>query len=565
MIRRRLWISLLGIVIVAALLLGINLIARNEPVLGLDLQGGVSVVLATDEEASASDLTFIRDLIRDELESRGIAEPDVRVEGENIVVDLPGVKDQRQALDAVDVAGIVTLRPVMSQCAPPLDESATESTVPTSTDVSATTTAEADDSGTATTSADGTAAVETSNGDTTEAAGFRRPASADTTEPDTSEPSEASEPSETSEPTESTVEETTTTTTTIPLGPLGVNPLDTIPPSPYAPAPPSSEESTVELPTRDGFVCVVGPVPVDILGGPAVFAQNSAKAVLDNTGGWQVTVGLSSTGSGSFNSLASSCFNDPQQGGQTCPTGQLAIVMDDEIITHPTVNAASFPGEVSITGNFSESEARELARVLDRGAFPVQVHAETVQTVSATLGEDSMRAAVFAGLAGVTLVLLLLAYFYRRLILVVIAGVAVWGMLIYSASTFISESTNYALTLAGVTGIIVAIGVTVDTYVVYFERMKEEVRHGRTIRNSALRSFKATWRTIVAADFVALIAAVVLFVLSVGSVRGFALYLGVTTVCDLVVCFFFTRPAVGLLADSGWLDRGDTFGLKEYE
>ena len=203
--------------------------------------------------------------------------------------------------------------------------------------------------------------------------------------------------------------------------------------------------------------------------------------------------------------------------------------------------------------------------MLDRGAFPVQVHAETVQTVSATLGEDSMRAAVFAGLAGVALVLLLLAYFYRRLILVVVAGIAVWGMLIYSASTFISETTNYALTLAGVTGIIVAIGVTVDTYVVYFERMKEEVRHGRTIRNSALRSFKATWRTIVAADVVALIAAVVLFILSVGSVRGFALYLGVTTVCDLIVCFFFTRPAVGLLAEAGWLDRGDTFGLKEYE
>ena len=263
--------------------------------------------------------------------------------------------------------------------------------------------------------------------------------------------------------------------------------------------------------------------------------------------------------------MANTCFTDPRQGGQTCPTGQLAIVMDDEIVTAPTVNAENFADEVSITGNFSESEARELARVLDRGAFPVQVHAETVQTVSATLGEDSLRAAVFAGLAGVALVLLLLAYFYRRLILVVVAGVAVWGMLIYSASTFISETTNYALTLAGVTGIIVAIGVTVDTYVVYFERMKEEVRHGRTIRNSALRSFKATWRTIVAADVVALIAAVVLFVLSVGSVRGFALYLGVTTVCDLIVCFFFTRPAVGLLAEAGWLDRGDTFGLKEYE
>ena len=193
MIRRRLWISLLGIVIVAALLLGINLLARNEPVLGLDLQGGISVVLAPDEEASSGDLTFIRDLIRDELESRGIAEPDVRVEGENIVVDLPGVKDQRQALDAVDVAGIVTLRPVMSPCSPPVDDAATESTEstestePASTDVSDTT-------------ASGTDAADTATTSGTEAAGFRRPAAPDTTEPDTSAPdtseSDGTEPEE---------------------------------------------------------------------------------------------------------------------------------------------------------------------------------------------------------------------------------------------------------------------------------------------------------------------------------------------------------------------------------
>ena len=140
-----------------------------------------------------------------------------------------------------------------------------------------------------------------------------------------------------------------------------------------------------------------------------------------------------------------------------------------------------------------------------------------------------------------------------------------WALLIYSASAIISQTTNYALSLAGVTGIIVAVGITVDSYVVYFERLKEEVRHGRTVRNSALRSFKATWRTIVAADLVSLIAAGVLFSLSVGSVRGFALYLGVTTVCDLIVCWFFTRPAVLLLADTGWLDEGDTFGLENYE
>jgi preprotein translocase subunit SecD len=100
---------------------------------------------------------------------------------------------------------------------------------------------------------------------------------------------------------------------------------------------------------------------------------------------------------------------------------------------------------------------------------------------------------------------------------------------------------------------------------VYFERLKEEARHGRTLRNSAMRSFRSTWRTIVAADIVSLLAAAVLFGLSVGSVRGFALYLGVTTVCDLIVCWFFTRPAVVLLADNGWLDEGDTFGLRDYE
>jgi len=139
---------------------------------------------------------------------------------------------------------------------------------------------------------------------------------------------------------------------------------------------------------------------------------------------------------------------------------------------------------------------------------------------------------------------------------------AVWGLLVYSASAFISETTNFALTLAGVTGIIVSIGMTVDSYIVYFERLKDEVRHGRTLRNSSARSFKATWRTILAANLVSVIGAAVLFVLSVGSVRGFALYLGVTTVCDVIVLWFFTRPAVILLAGTGRLDRRNTFGLE---
>ena len=131
MIRRRLWISLVGIITVTIALLAVNLIGDNEPVLGLDLQGGISVVLSAEEGATAEDLDGIRDLIRGELEERGIAEPDVRIEGENVIVDLPGVRDQREALEAVDVAGIVQLRPLMQQCTPPVEETVTttESTV----------------------------------------------------------------------------------------------------------------------------------------------------------------------------------------------------------------------------------------------------------------------------------------------------------------------------------------------------------------------------------------------------------------------------------------------------
>jgi preprotein translocase subunit SecD len=542
MIRRRLWISLIGIVAVALGLFAVNLVADNEPVLGLDLQGGISVVLSAEEGATAEDLDGIRDLIRDELEGRGIAEPDVRVEGENVIVDLPGVRDQREALEAVDVAGIVQLRPLMQQCLPPVEEPVvttepTDSTESTVTDATGTT--------------------------SPSSAGFRRPASADTTAPETSEPTDSSAPV-TTEPTE-TSEPGPTTTTEPPLGPLG--PVPTYPPTPYGPPPPPTDQTVTELPTRDGLVCTVGPVELGPSGqsGGELFARGSASAELSPTQGWIVTADLTSEGLGTFNSLASACFS----GQQNCPMGAIAIVLDDVIESVTNVESANYPQTISISGagggSLGEASARSLASVLDRGAFPVQVRTESVQTVSPTLGEDSLRAAVFAALVGVVLVLLGLMYFYRRLIVVVIAGLAVWALLIYSASAIISQTTNYALSLAGVTGIIVAVGITVDSYVVLFERLKEEVRHGRTVRNSALRSFKATWRTIIAADLVSLIAAGVLFALSVGSVRGFALYLGVTTVCDLIVCWFFTRPAVLLLADTGWLDEGDTFGLENYE
>ncbi len=227
-------------------------------------------------------------------------------------------------------------------------------------------------------------------------------------------------------------------------------------------------------------------------------------------------------------------------------------MLDDVIQSAPTVQTANFPGTVQISGSFTEDEVRSLARVLNRGAFPVSVVQQRVETVSPTAGESALRAAIIAGMIGVAIMLIVMAFYYRRLSIVIFGGLAVWGLAVFTAASFVSNEWNYALTLAGATGIIVSVGVTVDSYVVYFERIRDETRHGRSLANAAPRSFAAIWRTIVAADVVALLAAVVLFWLSIGSVKGFALYLGLTTVCDLLVAFFFTRPATCLLAQSRW-------------
>ena len=482
---RRLWISLVGTILVVVAALVYNVATDNTPVLGLDLQGGVSVILAPTEDASSEDLLVIRDLIRDELERRGIAEPDVRVQGDTIVVDLPGVRDQREALDAVDVSGVVELRPVLnfSDCAP------AEGFTPAPVDPGAT------DSG---------------------AAGFRRGAPG----PDDSIPAPAGQGD----------------------------------PAPVTPSTPGAEL----LPTRDGNALCVGPAQ----GTGEVFSRGSAETTAHT--GWGVSVDLRGDGQAVWNNLATQCYNTTP----TCPStqpgvrGQIAIVLDGVIQSSPQVNQTNFTDGVAISGSFTRSEADSLASVLNRGAFPVEVEAQEARTVSASAGADSLNAAIIAGLIGVALVLGFLVFYYRWLALIIIGGLVVWGMAVFSAASFISGWTNYALSLAGVTGIIVAVGVTVDSYVVFFERMKDELRNGRTLKNAAPRSFKMTWRTIWSADLVSIIGAGILFSLSVGSVRGFALYLGITTLCDLFVCYFYTRPAVLLLARSDRMVGKRAFGLE---
>ncbi len=511
--KRRLWLSLLATTITMIAIFAANLATGTTPLLGLDLQGGASVILEPAENASGEDLTVVRDLIRDELERSGIAEPNVRVQGDTIVVELPGVKDQQAALDAVDVSGIVELRPVVTF---------------------------AECSGGASTPLDGVSID---------------PAPVDTLGVLTPETDTIPIPDDT------VGRRPLRTPTTDPVP--GTDPVDTIP-VPDVPIFP--DESGVPLTpgaelllTREGQPLCVGPTQ----GTGEVFQRQSAR--VNNDLGFDVSVDLrSGEGETTWNALATQCFN----GTPTCPrtnpgsNGQLAIVLDGVIQSAPSVNQPVFNGAVSITGNFTQSEAEDLANILNRGAFPVEMVAQEAQTISPAAGQESLRASVIAGLIGVAFVLTFLLAYYRWIALVILGGLTIWAMTVFSVAAFVSSATNYSLSLAGVTGIIVAVGVTVDSYVVFFERMKDEIRSGRTLKNAAPRSFKMTWRTIWSADLVSVIGAAILFSLSVGSVRGFALFLGITTLCDLFVCYFFTRPAVLLLARSKFMQGRKAFGLE---
>jgi preprotein translocase subunit SecD len=288
--------------------------------------------------------------------------------------------------------------------------------------------------------------------------------------------------------------------------------------------------------------------------------SNDATADIVN-GQWVVLANLRGGAGGEdlWNLIAGQCYS----GSATCPTRQLAIVLDGEVISAPVVEQPSFTGgDVQISGSFSEREARDLAKILQFGAVPVKFEAPTAQTVSATLGKDSLNAAIVAGIVGILLVMIYLLAYYGLIGLVAIAGLSLSGLLTYTIIAWLSKTNGLALTLSGAAGLIVSIGVSVDSYIVYFEKLKEDVKQGRLLRNAAQRSFETTWRTILAAGLVSLIGAVTLWLLTVGSVRGFAFFLGLATTVDLIISYVFTRSAVVFLSRTNLVNRRRLLGIK---
>lgn len=468
-----------GIVAVAIAGLVYTFVAGNEPLLGIDLQGGVSVVLEPDlaegEPTPPDDvLEQAVNVIRNRVDGLGVREPEIIREGSTVLVQLPGVEEQARAIDLVGQTAELHFRPVLAQGAAGDDFSATAAA-------------------SCPTGEDGELPPEFAAGEPTPDAGAADCMLA----------------------TEELVIDGTDLSSMLLLGP-----------APVVLSPDVPEGSR--------------------LTGEAV-EDASARFGITGVGEWAVALSMRSGSPGidDFNALAAQCFSR----APNCPTGRVAIEIDGVVESAPNINAAQFERDaITISGAFTESEAKDLALVLRFGSLPVSFQPQDTQAISSTLGEDALQAGLAAGLIGLVVVSAYLIAYYRLLGLVAIASLAVSGALLWTIIAWLGDSQGLALTLSGVTGLIVSIGVSVDSNIVYFEHLKEDVKGGRSVRSAVERSFPVAFSTIVKADIASLIAAGVLYFLTVGQVKGFALFLGLATVLDLVATYFFMGPVVRLIA-----------------
>ena len=294
--------------------------------------------------------------------------------------------------------------------------------------------------------------------------------------------------------------------------------------------------------------------------GPVVLSGDQitkASATLDTTGvsAWTVNFTLNGAGADAFKTATTAAVAKP------APQNEIAIVVDRVVISAPTVQNPITTGSGQITGGFSEQEAKDLATQLNAGALPVDLSVQSVQTISPTLGSQSLHQGIVAGVVGLVLLFLYLLFYYRMLGVVAWVGMTIWAVLALALISFAGRTVSYSMTLAGVAGLVISLGVTADSYIVFFERLKDEVRGGKTPRSAVQPAFKRAFRTIVAADIVTGIAAAVLWLTAVSSVRGFALTLGVATLLDLFVVYFFKRPTVFLISRNERLVSLRGFGL----
>jgi len=470
--RRKFRTSLLVMFLLVAAIWGGITIAGLTPKLGLDLQGGISVVLTAKGKPSTAAIDKAVDIIRQRVDALGVAEADISRQGSNILIQIPGVKDPSKAIKLIGTTAQLRFRPVLQIFSP------------------------------------GT------------------PAYTSATPPDCND------------------------STTWP---------EDDPKKEVIYCARGKDVSGNDQPANQWQKLDLGPEALSGSGVTGATAQPPSGA----SGAWTVELSLSSDGAKKFSQITGDLACHPTMD----PKRQLAIVLDRVVESHPEM-ATSIQchqgisgGKATITGQFTEGDANDLELILRYGALPVAFEASTITTVSPTLGKDSLRGGLTAGAVGLAIVFTYVLLFYRGLGLLVWVGIGMHAAFTIGVVIILGKTAGFALSLAGIAGLIVSLGIATDSFIVYFERIKDEVHGGKTVRASVDRAWRSAWRTIVNADIVTALAAFVLYLLAVGSVRGFALMLGLATGLDLFVSYLFMHPSVWLLAQTRIFNSSKTFGI----
>lgn len=535
-------ITLLIVVVigVAALLVGhATRGAGLTPNLALDLEGGTQLILTptsadgSDREVTSADLTEAINIIRNRVDASGVAEAEITSMGtDNIVVSLPGHPD-KETLDLIRSSSQMDFRPVLVTGA-----ATTQATAEDTDTAGAQSGAQ---SGEETTQSGAATGEDSQSGDTAQSGTVTTALPedqarelADTNGDGTISDTPATTPSDHSD---------TAWVTEQAL--LDFYMLDCTDPASRAQGAVSDPDAAFVTCDSDGaYKYVLG--PVDVKG--ANLDTATAGLVYNNqgqsTGKWGVNLQFDAEGTKAF-AEASQRLYDLESTDAT--RNRFAVVLDGNVITSPSMNSPITDGKAQISGNFTPASARALANQLSFGSLPLDFTVQSEQQISATLGSDHLEKGIWAGFIGLLLVVAYMIWQYRGLAVLSAGSLLVAAGLTYLVITLLSWLIGYRLSLPGVAGLIVAVGITADSFIVYFERIRDEVRDGRPLVAAVDEGWERAKRTIIVSDLVNLIAALVLYFLSVGGVQGFAFTLGVTTIVDLVVIFFFTHPMMELL------------------
>lgn len=476
--------------------------ASFTPKLALDLQGGTQIILSPllldGQAVTTEQLDQAVSIIRQRVDASGVSESQVTTQGDtNIIVSIPGIPDEN-TLALIKASAKLEFRPVLVTSA-----------------------------GTPTAEVDG---AETSDPDATES-------------PAPEETPAAEQPS--ASPTDGSDLNWIT--------PEIQKEFDDLDCASVFREPGQIDDPTVPLVTCDvnGFSkFILGPVEVD----GANISDASNGTVTSSTGAstntWAVNLEFDEVGTVGFSTVTQRLFPLEQ------PRNQFAITLDGFVITAPTTQAVITNGSAQITGSFDRESSKVLADQLKYGSLPIGFEVQSQENISATLGQDQLTSGLLAGLIGLILVVIYSAFQYRGLAIVTVGSLLVAAVLVYLLIAFLSWRQGYRLSMAGVAGLIVAIGITVDSFIVYFERVRDEIREGRNLEVAVENAWKRSIRTILASDAVSFTAAATLFLLTVGNVRGFAFTLGLTTIVDLIVVLLFTHPLLRLLARTKFFSSG---------